>query len=237
MPYDDSTDFEDFIQGVNALTVGYRLVQTLYFTSTDDFVKATYPWLRAVKAKVQAAGGSGAGAEATNVDQISGGSGGTAGAYAEKFILASELLATETVTVGEGGAGVTGAAGNPGENSSFGAHVSANGGPAGVLRTATTPPRIALTAAAQATGTGDLVIPGAPGVPPIHLGTGASQNMGGKGGDSHLGAGGRGRVDTNGDAGAGYGAAGGGAANSASEASTRAGGDGVDGIVIVELYA
>ena len=40
---------------------GYVYVDTVYFTSSGTFTKATYPWLRAIRVKCQGAGGGGGG--------------------------------------------------------------------------------------------------------------------------------------------------------------------------------
>lgn len=70
--------------------------------------------------------GAGGGGGANNA----GGGGG--GSYAHRRVLASDLGATETVTVGAGGAGgTTTGAGSAGGNTTFGSHVTAYGGGGG----------------------------------------------------------------------------------------------------------
>jgi hypothetical protein len=58
---------------------------------------------------------------------------------------------------------------------------------------------------------------------------------GGKGGSTRFGSGGESGRTSNGGAGSGFGSGGGGASNRADEATTRTGGNGADGIVIVEV--
>lgn len=210
--------------------------QTVTYTSSGTFVKANYPGLRAVKVKVQGGGGGGGGAVATGESQGSFGNGGAGGGYCEKLILVDDLATSVTVTRGAGGAGVSGAAGNAGGNSSFGAHCSANGGGAGASSNAGSTASVgtAGTGGGSASG-GDLNISGG------HAGGGARTlngldiTFGGQGGGSMLGFGPGIRSSNNNGYGAtGYGAGGGGASNTASQGA-RTGGAGGIGIVIVEL--
>jgi hypothetical protein len=81
-------------------------------------------------ALIQCWGAGGSGAKHSTVTEEAGGGGG--GGYTERLVLLSSLGATETVTVGAGGAGVSGTAdGNAGGNTTFGAHLTAYGGGAG----------------------------------------------------------------------------------------------------------
>jgi hypothetical protein len=215
---------------VNVASVGtsaFRFVTTVYFTSSGTFSKADYPWLRAIRVKCQGGGASGS----VRSFNDNSGSGGPGGGYAESFITnISSLDASVTVTRGAGGAAITRSSigetvGNAGTNSSFGALVVGNGGPAGTT----------LTSPTGGSGTGDLVLPGG------GAGPGASGNApAGHGGGSHLGNGGTGgylaNSNQNGTAGSLYGGGGGGARVN-SEGSTASSGAGADGIVIVELYA
>lgn len=65
--------------------------------------------------------------------------GGGGGGYSEKWVLMSALGATETVTIGTGGAAVSGSnvVGNDGGNTIFGAHLTAYGGKGGGLPSTT----------------------------------------------------------------------------------------------------
>lgn len=74
------------------------------------------------------AGGSG-GSTALAVNEAGGGGGG---GYMERWFQASDISSPVTVTVGTGGVGVSGeAAGNVGENTTFGSYITAYGGGGG----------------------------------------------------------------------------------------------------------
>jgi hypothetical protein len=206
---------------------GYRIAETLYFTSSGTFTKATYPWLRAIK--VRLVGGGGGGGSATI--QLGSGGGGGGGGYAESLLVASTLGASVAVTVGAGGAGGTGNGGTGG-TSSFGTSVVASGGIGGGA------------SAADGQGglggdgtTGQLRIEGQDGGAGVFSGINF-RGTGGTGGSSLLGGGGRGSYSagssTAGSDGNRYGGGGGGS----SYAGTNVNGtSGAAGIVIVELYA
>lgn len=84
---------------------------------------------------VQAWGGGGSGGSYTGQNAAGGGGGG----YFEKWIQASEVAATETVTIGNGGAARTGnTAGEAGGNTTFGSLVTAYGGSGGSVGVAAT---------------------------------------------------------------------------------------------------
>lgn len=98
------------------------------FVSSGTWTKPT----NAQKVLVQVWGAGGSGAAG---DTISGGGGG-GGEYREAWFNASDLSATETVTVGSGGAGVAagvaaGTTGSNGNNTTFGSHITAYGGSGG----------------------------------------------------------------------------------------------------------
>jgi hypothetical protein len=106
--------------------VGGGLIGYQVFTSSGSYTKGTN---NPTYVLVEVLGGGGAG-------YMKGGGGGGNGAYAIKRILASSLSSSETVTIGAGGASQTGSGvGNAGGTSSFGAFVTANGGPGGQLST------------------------------------------------------------------------------------------------------
>ena len=92
-------------------------------------------WLRLAVVRVWGAGGGGAAGYAFTGASGSGGGGG----FAERVILASEMAATETVTVGARGLGGIGQtlSGSAGGSSSFGAFCSATGGGGGIFTGAT----------------------------------------------------------------------------------------------------
>jgi len=209
------------------LNTGYRYHSTVYFTSSGSFTKASYPWLRAVRVRVQGAGGGGGGTD-TN-DNGAGGAG--AGGCAELFIEASSLSTSVTVTVGSGGAGGavnTNITGSNGGNSGFGSYATGSGGLGGAGTGSVG------GQGGGGTASGGLVIPGKHG--------GGVNVIPGFGGDAFLGHGGSPVGTTNSPAvhnnrkdGRNYGGGGAGAWQKSGTGTT--GGDGADGIVIVELYA
>jgi hypothetical protein len=234
----DASDVNEYL-----VNEGYQIVETLYYTSDGTFTKATYPYLRAIKVKVQGAGGGAGAAQATSASQHSQGASGAGGAYAESFITdIASLDASVTVTIGAGGTGGTTSptTGNSGGNSSFGALVSANGGSGNTsLLTTTFPNHVTGTIAGATTATGDLVIPG--GSPAPGSISDLNRGLTALGGSSFLGSPNRGRgIAANGFdglPGLGYGSGGSGPGNGASQATVRTGGNGAPGIVILELFA
>lgn len=230
---------------VSILTNGYRRVQTIYFTSSGTFTKASYPWLKAIQVKVQAGGGGGGGCGTTGTGAIAAGKGGTGGVYAEGFITnISDLPASVTCTVGSGGTG--GAAGsnngNAGGDSSFGTSIIATGGYGGGV-TDFGGQLIWNAGAVKAplSGLGDLIIPGGPSTAAFSLSF--TSAFGAAGGNSFLGQSNPGSnlyatgQSAAGDNAYGYGAGGGGAISAQNNTTARAGGNGSPGIIIVELYA
>lgn len=219
------------------LASAYLPVQTLYVTASTTFSKATYPWLRGMRVRVQAAGGGGGGAAATAANYSVGGGGG-GGGYAEKVITdIAGLASSVAVTVGAGGTAGAGSAGGTGGSSSFGTAVVATGGTGGGVKPANVfAPYI--NGGAGGIGTaGDVLETGNGGT----AGAGYSDlGSGGAGGASRTGGGarslGQGSGGVAGEVGGIYGGGGGGAYNSTSQ-SARAGGVGGAGIVILELFA
>lgn len=204
------------------------------FTASGTWTNPSPTVAKPVRIRVQGPGGAGGGAPNTGAGVASCGAGGEAGAYAESWMLTTDLGTSETVTVGTGGAGNSAAAGDAGSGpSSFGAHVSADEGTFGNILSASA------TLLSQTGGnsaqamTGDIQIAGQAGGASIRN---LEASVGGKGGDSMLGRGGAQRAHTaNGFSATGYGGGGGGACNGASDAD-RTGGDGTDGIVIVDVF-
>lgn len=223
---------------------GYMLRQVLTFTSNGNFVKADYPWLRAVRFICVGGGGGGAGVILTGATQMSLGNGGGGGVLAESFITdLTTLSAIEGVTIGTGGTGGVGnASGGAGGNTFVGTLVVANGGTGGTNSgAAAAGPLIEQSDAPATGGTGDLIGPGSLGGFGIGVSNANTNTV--RGGDGGLGyreaGGGLGALGgTNGGnaPATSRGAGGGGAANHSSQAA-RNGGSGAAGIVFVELYA
>jgi hypothetical protein len=221
----------------------YRYVTTLYYTSSGTFVKANYPWLRAIRVKCQGGGGGGAGAAATAATTTSIGTGGNAGHYAESFITDMATVPVNVnVTVPAGGSGGIGSGTLPTNagGASFAFLVTASGGAGGVPRVATAPPYFTAPNPSTITATGDLTIPGGAASPGISLGTTSGSGIACGGGSSVLGQASADRAvfsfldgvnETS------YGCGGGAAGCAISQAVARTGGSGAPGIVVVELYA
>ena len=159
---------QDIDADVALLATGYRLLTIVYFTSSGTFTKGNYSGIRAVEIECVGGGGGSGAAAVTIAAQESWGSGGGGGAYGRKFVLASSLGATETVTVGAGGAagnpGVSGGAGGNGTDTTFGTWCKgqgALGGPATGAIGNSTSGFIAGGAGGSAAGSiGDVVVDG-----------------------------------------------------------------------------
>ena len=239
MIYETDTDLLKIWNGtawivVNSGTTTYEFVQTIYYTTvgTATFSKASYPWLRAIKVKCQGGGGGGAGAG----DNNSAGGSGAGGGYGERFVLATSLSASETVTIGAGGTG--GAAGNnngaTGGTSSFGSLLVCTGGGGGLSPAgAGSEP-----AGGTCTSTNDFSSNGSEGF--ARLFSGGYTIYGTiPGGDSFMGQGGRilpynPGTGHSGRSASGFGGGGGGAWRVNTSVN---GGNGTAGVIIVELFA
>lgn len=206
------------------------------YTSDDTWEKP--PGARHILVQVQAGGGAGGGCVATAASSVCAGGGGSGGAYGESTLSANTVTDTVAITVGVGGTGGTGTGGNGG-TSSFGSYVSASGGVGGgTTGTGTTNAGISGAVGTSQVIVADLAINGSGG------GGGARQPSGvtiaGTGGNSHLGAGGRGTAAAGavvaGNPGAGFGGGGGAATSGTSNNAAANGGDGAPGIVIVTTY-
>jgi hypothetical protein len=217
---------------------GYQYWQTITYTANGTFNKADYPGLRAVMVRCQGGGGAGGGAAITGTGSAASGGGGQGGNYVEKWVLASALATSETVTRGSAGTGVAGATGNNGGTSSFGSLCIAGGGAGGQSNSSTATWSTAISATPNTTATGDRIRYGSAGG--FGLINGASDfALSGEGGDSVWGIGARPVQPGAGSVGfnaSGYGGGGSGGANSNSQAAAVAGGNGTAGIIYVDLY-
>jgi hypothetical protein len=235
----------DWVTVANAGTASFNLVETIYFTSSGSFTKATYPWLRAIKVTACGGGGGAGGAATTGAGQIAIGGVGAGGAGSITFINdISSLDASVTVTVGAGGSG--GAAGNnnasAGGNSSFGTVCVATGGGGGEGQAAVTAPIAGGVNGNPSidSNVGDLTL--RPGTVQRSLAISATLATPGfrpAGGESALDKNVRASISSGGGGAnsGGIGIGGNPGGNSQSSATARAGGDGANGIVILELYA
>jgi hypothetical protein len=222
---------------------GFRLVETVYFTSSGTFTKASYPWLRAIRVKVQGAGGGSGGVGTTSAGQFNIAGGGAGGGYAESFITdIAGLDASVTVTRGAGGSG--GAAGNnagsAGGDSSFGSLVVGGGGDGGAAGAALTAPGHGTASGSSSTQTliGDFTVFGGNGSAGVGF---ANSVVRAFGGGSFMAPTrippGRSTTGQTGLSGELYGSGSTSAINAENQSTTRSGGNGGNGIVIVELYA
>lgn len=220
-------------------SVGLQQMIVRSTPGTFPFNKADFPGLTRLRVRVIGGGGGGASANAATGESVAR-AGGGGGGYSESVLNASDLGATETITVGAGGAGATsgsngGADGEDGSPSSFGGFVRANGG-AGSNATMVSGTFVNTQSGptSAAPGTGQIRVAGGAGGGAVRL-NGVSA-LGGAGGDSGggYGQGGAQRADDNDGAdGRGYGGGGGGAV---SNGATHPGGNGAAGAVIIELY-
>lgn len=177
---------------------------------------------RYVVVEVVGAGGGG-GRRAGSGDP---GGGGGSGGYTPKTFAATELASSESVVIGTGGAGAseTNATADQGGTSSFSTGatlVNATGGAGGSDNG---------VGGSGGTGSGgDYITTGAPGGSASEMSVAI---VGGHGGSSVFGGGGRGLDFTSGEDGQSFGGGGAGGSGTSSDA----GGDGADGIVIVTTY-
>lgn len=141
---------------------------------------------------IQCLGGGGAGGGTPTASAVlaAAGSGGGAGGYSQSYVTAATIGASQSVTVGAGGTGVSNAAGNNGADTSVGSIVIAKGGTGGVAGIASGTANIANPGAGSlggVAGTGDLTFVGGAGGSAIYMGAGGINS--GKGGDSTFASG------------------------------------------------
>lgn len=211
---------------------GRLIAVTVYTTGAGNH--APNAAATALIARGVAGGGGGGGADQGVVGGFAAGGGGSSGGWFEHRI-SGGLAASYAYAVGTGGAGgAAGAAGGAGNDTTFGT-ATAKGGGGGAGMTGTAAPLVAGGGAATVGGSGSpFSTSGNPGGPGVALAAGAM--VGGEGGCSPYGGGGASQA-TNavGNAGAGAGSGGGGGATDTG--STRAGGAGTEGLIIVFEYA
>lgn len=206
--------------------------ELVVFTSDNLFYPSDYVGGVALWVRVLGAGGAGGGTS-TTVGGVSLGGGGAAGGYSEALIPWADLAASEFVTVGAGGIGGTLLSSTAGGDSSFGAHVTGEGGDPGTGSGSLAPPFFIAGGGPGPTGVGDVASQGEEGFAAFALST--TQYQSGRGGSaSPYGRGGRSRRSSNdGSAAVGYGAGGGGGARGTGAGTAASGGNGAPGIVIV----
>ena len=209
-------------------STGVSYLETVVYTSSGSFAKASYPGGSKIKIRLTASGGGGAGS-GTAQNNCFGGS-GAAGGSSEKWVDFSALSASETVTIGAAGsAGAASGNGGTGGTTIFGAHTTATGGAGGST---------SASSGARAIGgvgsSGDININGGSGS--SSNGTENNAMSVGVGGGSIWGTGGsNGAFGTSGNAGAAYGS-GGGSGSRAGAGAAQTGAAGKTGIIIVDIY-
>ncbi|WP_261532607.1 hypothetical protein [Burkholderia multivorans] len=212
-----------------------RLVGVQVFTTANCNPSCTYTPTAGtgrVVAKVMGAGGAGGGCPATTASTVAIGGGGGAGAYAQGLVTSG--YSGVTVTVGQGGTGVSGSTGNSGGNSSFGALITATGGSGGSASAAAAAPNQASGGNGNGSSGGQLNGTAQPGA--LGLASSLGVFYSGSGGSTAFGRGAPGTTGTGaGIAGGPYGGGGGGAGCGAS-AAAQTGGRGGDGFVEVDEY-
>lgn len=226
---------------INPTTQTQLITRPTYSTVNQVFTgNGTYtPTKGMVYVHITALGGGagGGGAATTGASQYSLGGGGGAGEYAFGIFSAATIGSSQSVTVGALGGGGSGTTGSNGGNTSVGSLISANGGTGGGSGAAGG--TSSGTAGAGGTGGsgGDVRTPGAYGG--SGLGVFASTfAYSGVGGTSQLGQGATNILLASGAGvnAAGFGSGGSGAMNLASQASTKTGGNGTAGIVVIQEY-
>lgn len=227
--YDLVYNGTDFI--IISTSVSTGLIGRQIFTASGTWTPTT--GTDAVVVTVIGGGGGGGGINGLT-SSAGGASGGGGGGAAIEYIT-SGLGATEIITIGGGGAGGSAGAnaGSGGGTSSFGSHCSATGGNGADGRTAQSGPNCFEGESGGVGSGGDLNIQGGASGGGFNVST--SNALGGTGGNSILGGGGRSLPSPNtGVAGGNYGGGGSGAASDT--ATNYAGGDGADGVIIIEEY-
>lgn len=193
-----------------------------------------------LKVSIVGAGGGGGGASSGVAGRSYGAGGGGGGATVVKWITAPS--STYAYLVGTGGTGGSAGAnnGNPGTSTTFGtAFLNASGGTGGISSgSGTTATTIGGLGSAGGSGSGgDINIDGQDGTTATIFG--ALSVMAGAGGFSEFSSGSRVRTATSGNAagfnGTGYGGGGGGGID-VNNSGSSAGGNGADGLIIVEEF-
>lgn len=113
---------------INANAPG-RLLNVQVFSTVGTSTYTPTAGTNKVRVKVLGGGGAGGGTNATSSGQVALGAGGSGGSYSEGIYTSG--FSGVTVTIGAGGTGVSAGTGGNGGNSSFGALITAVGGPGG----------------------------------------------------------------------------------------------------------
>lgn len=188
---------------------------------------------------IQCIGGGGAGGGTPSTTAFLSGGGGGAGGFSQSYVSAATIGVSQTVTIGAGGTGVSNANGNAGGNTSVGSIVIANGGSGGAAGTTSTGSTSG--GAGGVVGTGNVTLPGSPGLFGVSASSGTT--VSGNGGNSYFAGGALGVAPGTLSSTAGVsavansGAGGSGSSITGGSAAARAGGNGGSGLVIIYEYA
>ena len=234
----------NFLNALKANTNG-RLLNVRTFTASGTYTPTT--GTKKIRVRIVGGGGAGGGAAASTVSgYISCSDGGGGGTYGETGLIDATAISSVSVIVGLGGTSVIGGNGSTGGNSSFGAYITAPGGTGGNAAVSGSPTNSLVSDkanTADCSGTNVLInIPGQGAFGQMSFSSSANTNnqvRGGKGGSSFLGqGGGASTLSTLHYSGSGYGAGGAGAVTVYAQGTSAViGGNGTNGIVIVEEYA
>lgn len=224
----DGTQFQPVSAPSGALINVQRISATGTYTPTAG--------TSSVVVHIVGGGGAGGGAPATGAGQVSVGGGGGGGAWSVSRLTSG--FSGVTVTIGAGGTGVSGANGNSGSASSFGALIVVGGGGGGNAGGAATVSSAAAGGGGSVTTAGNVLFTaGTPGSPGF---TQAAHGMfGGIGGASPYGVPSAAATGNSNGIGAntGHGAGGGGACSNSGSQPAFTGGDGSAGLCIIYEYA
>lgn len=213
-----------------------RVVRRQSFTASGTYT----PHAKMLYCIVEAVGGGGGGGGALSaLGKGCGAGGASAGAYSRSIIAKSTIGASQTATIGAGGAAGTATPDNGGDGgtTSLGALVTATGGLGGFLGSAGVP---GPGQSGGSAGTADLAVAGNPGDAGTGSDTSTFYPSSGSGGGSFFGGGAPGKRASGtgasaGTAASGYGSGGSGAVEF-NQATGAAGGAGSAGLVIVTEY-
>lgn len=215
-----------------------RLLNIRIFASSGTYTYTPTVGTNSIIADGAGAGGAGGGAAAAGSGNQSTGGGGSAGAWGRKRITSG--FAGATITIGAGGVGNAGATGGTGGTTSFGSLLTLPGGVGGSVGAISSVASIGGGISSSATPSGfDVGGFGQLGSPGIALS--ATSALGGAGGNSAYGmgaspTGANTTSATQGNIARGN-AAGGGGAVGINNSVAPAGGNGVDGIMVIYEYS
>ncbi|WP_256575698.1 phage tail protein [Pseudomonas sp. R16(2017)] len=226
-------EVDTMINNALAATASNRLLGVRRIRATQVYTMT--PGTKKIRVRGEGAGGAGGGAYSTAAGQISGGCGGSAGAFFDTWITSG--FEGVLVTIGKGGLGVLAAKGGNGGATSFGAFATAPGGYGGGLVANVTPPSYLGRTPNSEIATGGFFSNGQGQSGGGLIGPATGYVVSGEGGPGRLGAGGNSISQSgNGTPATAPGAGGGGAVAQASWPSNLKGGDGGDGWVEIEEW-